>query len=53
MLKTPPPRGDELSLSVVLAICSVPTLKLAPPATGAALPLNVLLLIVNMPLPGL
>ena len=52
-LKTPPPRLDELSLSVLLTICSVPRLKLAPPAAGAALPLSVLLVIVNVLAPAL
>ena len=53
MLKTPPPRLDELSLSVLLALCSVPMLKLPPPAAGAALPLSVLLVIVNVLAPAL
>jgi hypothetical protein len=47
-LKTPPAKEAELSLSVLLAICSVPRLMLAPPLP-AELPLNVLLVIVNVP----
>jgi hypothetical protein len=44
----PPARkAAELSLSVLLASCSVARLKMAPPLSEAALPLNVLLLIVK------
>lgn len=52
--KTPPARkAAELSLTVLLASCTVPMLKTPPPVSEAALPLKVLLLIVNVPPPEL
>lgn len=52
--KTPPARKtEELSLSVLLAICSVPMLKTPPPVSEAELPLNVLFVIVKVPPPEL
>jgi hypothetical protein len=48
-VRTPPPKAAaELSLSVLLAISSVPLFKQAPPYAEAALPLNVLLVIVTV-----
>jgi hypothetical protein len=46
-------KAAELSLIVLLATCSVPMLKTPPPVSEAVLPLNVLLLIVNVPAPEL
>jgi hypothetical protein len=50
----PPARkAAELSLIVLLAICSVPMLTSPPPVSEAVLPLKVLLLIINVPAPEL